>query len=614
MLNWLLLNDRNNEYSKVGIMKTVTISFVFVLFTVGSLFAQTEISGAVSGEWTAEDSPYIVVDSTWVSVDNSLMLREGVEVRFNEDQGLYVFGDLDAEGTEEDSVYIRVSEGVENWQGIHIIGRETSEWNYSSIICPDSTFVTIRGSSLTFNHCYLSEGVRLFSGSENYGTWNINLTFSHSNVIHSTKFGPEGGTFNASYSRFDFSEVNEVDPGFSGSGTSYIFLKCEVIGELHPSFGNSIVDSCRFLQVRDGEPTGVGIIGASGRITETYIEGNLSIGLSAGNIIPCINNTIHGTLGVGMCNAEVVGCEVDGRLRLSDCEFITMQNSIFANGIYATGVASIVMDSCYFLNGVPGATEIRDVSHMNRVRRIFTRNVFHIEVEIPHIDSVGDGLGDHNTFYSDSAGYNYIHSSQNMIFTNNIFMSAIPAYKLFQQSNLPILENNCIYGFEVAGGPDDDLVLIDEIDSTNIIVDPLIEWDGIIPNLSSDSPCIDRGASNFNRDPDGTRTDIGAVYFNQRQSVPDHGSLLPNELQLHSPFPNPFNSTTTINYSLPTPQRVIVSIFDISGRLIETLYNDYQTVGNHSLLWNIQNFDSGVYVLRVQTDREVKVTKLVAMK
>jgi len=56
-------------------------------FNPTTCFAETEVEGAVSGEWTAEDSPYIVVDSTWVPEDEELLISAGVEVR--QDQSVW---------------------------------------------------------------------------------------------------------------------------------------------------------------------------------------------------------------------------------------------------------------------------------------------------------------------------------------------------------------------------------------------------------------------------------------------------------------------------------------------------------------------------------------------
>ncbi len=97
-------------------------------------------------------------------------------------------------------------------------------------------------------------------------------------------------------------------------------------------------------------------------------------------------------------------------------------------------------------------------------------------------------------------------------------------------------------------------------------------------------------------------------------SVSDGETKLPTEFSITGVYPNPFNSSVVINYTLPQAQKVTARIYDMSGRLVETLYHGLQTVGNHSVVWNSQSFGSGIYLLRIQTDKEVKVAKLVAVK
>ncbi len=90
--------------------------------------------------------------------------------------------------------------------------------------------------------------------------------------------------------------------------------------------------------------------------------------------------------------------------------------------------------------------------------------------------------------------------------------------------------------------------------------------------------------------------------------VPSH------DFQLYSNYPNPFNSSTTINYALPQSQRVVIQTYDVSGRLIDTLYDNFQSTGNHSIVWDSRDFGSGIYFVQVQTETETKIAKLVAIK
>ncbi len=72
------------------------------------------------------------------------------------------------------------------------------------------------------------------------------------------------------------------------------------------------------------------------------------------------------------------------------------------------------------------------------------------------------------------------------------------------------------------------------------------------------------------------------------------------EYQLAQNYPNPFNPSTTIEFSIPAAERVALSIFDISGKLVETLVNRELPAGLHQIQWNAAGLPSGVYFYRLR--------------
>lgn len=95
--------------------------------------------------------------------------------------------------------------------------------------------------------------------------------------------------------------------------------------------------------------------------------------------------------------------------------------------------------------------------------------------------------------------------------------------------------------------------------------------------------------------------------------------VLPEVYTLNQNYPNPFNPTTTISYSLDKDSEVEVNIFDISGKLITTLRNKYQTQGEHSITWNGidasgSKVGAGVYFYQVKTGDFVGTKKMVLVK
>jgi PKD repeat protein len=76
-------------------------------------------------------------------------------------------------------------------------------------------------------------------------------------------------------------------------------------------------------------------------------------------------------------------------------------------------------------------------------------------------------------------------------------------------------------------------------------------------------------------------------------------------------YPNPFVDYTTINYSLPEPQFVEISIFDQLGRKIETLVKTGKDSGTHQMIWETKSRATGVYHLKLITSEMVITKQLV---
>ena len=79
-------------------------------------------------------------------------------------------------------------------------------------------------------------------------------------------------------------------------------------------------------------------------------------------------------------------------------------------------------------------------------------------------------------------------------------------------------------------------------------------------------------------------------------------------------FPNPFNAQTTISFSLMNNSHVEISIYDITGRLVEVVTNKAYPVGEHSIVWNAGNMPSGMYFARLATDKSSTTERLVLLK
>ena len=91
--------------------------------------------------------------------------------------------------------------------------------------------------------------------------------------------------------------------------------------------------------------------------------------------------------------------------------------------------------------------------------------------------------------------------------------------------------------------------------------------------------------------------------------------LLPEEFALHPVYPNPFNPTTDIGFSLEYAGPVSLFVYDVTGRRIETiLHNKFQNAGSHIINWNGSQFPSGIYFIHLQAGKQVGVQKITLLK
>jgi len=83
---------------------------------------------------------------------------------------------------------------------------------------------------------------------------------------------------------------------------------------------------------------------------------------------------------------------------------------------------------------------------------------------------------------------------------------------------------------------------------------------------------------------------------------------------LRQPVPNPFNPITRISYALPRENFVKLSVYDITGRLVEELVSGVRPAGEHVVEWNAHGMASGVYFYRIEGRECVQTKKMLLMK
>ncbi|MBT4483096.1 MAG: T9SS type A sorting domain-containing protein, partial [Candidatus Latescibacteria bacterium] len=83
---------------------------------------------------------------------------------------------------------------------------------------------------------------------------------------------------------------------------------------------------------------------------------------------------------------------------------------------------------------------------------------------------------------------------------------------------------------------------------------------------------------------------------------------------LEKNFPNPFNPTTSIGFTLAEPGHVVLEVYNAAGQKVATLVNGFMNTGSHSAMWDASSLNSGVYFYTLRTLRFSQTGKMMLLK
>jgi hypothetical protein len=103
---------------------------------------------------------------------------------------------------------------------------------------------------------------------------------------------------------------------------------------------------------------------------------------------------------------------------------------------------------------------------------------------------------------------------------------------------------------------------------------------------------------------------VARIMTGVRNAVP----TVPKSFNLYQSYPNPSNPSTIISYDLPQKEHVTLVIYDVLGRQVKNLVDNYQEPGKYKVTFNGSNLSSGIYFYRLQAGTFTETKKLVLMK
>ena len=131
----------------------------------------------------------------------------------------------------------------------------------------------------------------------------------------------------------------------------------------------------------------------------------------------------------------------------------------------------------------------------------------------------------------------------------------------------------------------------------------------VVAQTASLSPGDYKALINVNSNGGSAR---GRVYVNILSL--NKNAEIPSKCCLHPNYPNPFNPQTVLGFELSYDSDINISIYDINGRKISTLINEYKTAGQYQATFNASDLESGIYFYRMLAGDFVDTKKMIFIK
>ena len=102
--------------------------------------------------------------------------------------------------------------------------------------------------------------------------------------------------------------------------------------------------------------------------------------------------------------------------------------------------------------------------------------------------------------------------------------------------------------------------------------------------------------------------------FQNTTGIDNQNEVFLTEFELHQNYPNPFNPVTVISYSLPQSGIVNLKVYDLLGKKVAALVQDYQPAGKYKVEFNASSLSGGIYYYEIITSEFRQTKKMILMK
>jgi predicted outer membrane repeat protein len=526
-------------------VKRVKTIIVF-LFILSSGFSETIIpAGDVSGEWNNEGNPYLITGNITIQSDQNLTIQPGVHVIFQDSYYFQVIGQLTAKGNEADSIHFTIQDTTgysagehTGWYGMTFNGNTPSE---------------MPGSSLTYcNFEYsLGSGLACFDFSD--------LTIENCSFRKNQYYGIYLSTF-------------------SNISLNNISINENIFGGI--SINNSSIELIDFM-INNNSGSGISMVGSSNSGNSSYISNgiianNFSATFGGGLLIDSDASIICGNVEIKDNSALIGGGGIYCGMASGNFTSVTITKNTAGSGggIYGDAYSDFIFDHSIIASNIAtldgGGLYIID-TYMD------FKNV-----TIANNTAQDNGGGIWSRILA-----NWFSTFENVIVWDNYPES------IFTEGSIPTIRFSDIQGgFEGHKNIDSDPLFVNSDDNNYNL-----RWTNFPQSGSGKSACIDGGNPLSTIDPDGTVSDIGALYYDQG-NITSIGTNNANEIAV---YPNPVQNTLNIK---GIADFELLTISDLSGAVVE----QHNSMDSFAQI-NVGNLTPGLYILQISNQNGELITK-----
>ncbi|MCX6639139.1 MAG: right-handed parallel beta-helix repeat-containing protein [bacterium] len=623
----------------------LTIACMSIITMQTTSKAQIHISGALSGVLTNET--YIVDDSIYVQAEDSLVIEPGSSLLFNGFFNFGIYGYLYAVGTETDSIYFQPAPGQDSLRTIvfQTGSSGSSTLSYCYITGCAQSAINAYYTPITITHCTITN---------NTASWGGGIYCSHADatisdcVITNNICGNNGG-------------------GIYCTGCNPIITNCIVNGNL-----------CNTQPTTSSGMGGGGICAnhsSSPTITGCTVNGNHSLWHGGGismndNSHPVISYCL---IADNSCDSSGGGIAIFTNCLplIANCTIVRDTTDFMGGAIYMLAstptIKNTIMADCigegavYFDNSPLAVLRYNDFS--NPQIQTFAGTVPDSLGTINTVNLNGDSCDVFSNLYMPPE---FVDPNQGNYHIDNQSpcVDAGDPTSPFDPDGT-IADQGVFFVFHVEDPPeivlstyslDFDTVLVGEsslltLTVHNLGVLPLtvrsitsnlsafatdftpadsvvFSWDSLVVTVSfvpEDSIVYD-GILSIENNDDLVEVPLHGVGANPNAVTPERGQI-PNSFAVSPPYPNPFNPSTVIRFTLPVAAQVQLQVFDLSGRVVgvgldptrlqgarSAPLQAWYSVGTHEMTFDGSGLGSGVYIYRLQAGGFCASGKMVLLK